>query len=571
MAPAHIVPRPSLNFANLANLATFATFARLPNLAIIAIFAAILLLPPVPAGASASGGDLDQAALLERRGDAAGAIAAYHRFIEAHPDDRLVPVALFAASTLEAEARHDLDAALQGFDRLLAEHSSSPWAPDAACRKAEALAAAGRWSDAGTAYARALALAGAIDPANSGRWTEEVAGRTEECFQKAGDPEGATRAYAGILAQPLPAHVAALLHLRRGSREEASGREAEAAESYARIIRDYPYTEVFERAIAQRELLARHQRLPGSLHFVYARAGQDMRQGAYASARDRADSVLRGQPDPPLAVAAEGRRLVCGMLADGEIAAGLPHLEAFAQEHPEYGGLPNVQRLTLFLRAITEAEKGAQENPDDPSGWHALGEYYLQGRLFRPAVGALQRAWALDPADLSVNLLLGTALVRTGETARADSILGAVAATHANNPRVLNQAAYALLQNGLAAQALPFFERYAEVAPDDPNAHDSLGEGLIGVQRFDEARREYERALELDPAFANSQFMLGQVCRQLGDLEAAVAAYRRYLELQPGGSQAAAAQQALHEIEDAGGTDGNGPASPADGAGGGGR
>lgn len=516
----------------------------------VTLFLAVILVQCGLLSAAVAGEpDLDAAADLARRGDAAGAVAAYERFVAAHPEDRRVPMAIFAASTLQADALQDLEAALRGYDRLLVAHSESPWAPDAACRKGEALAAAERWREAGAAYARALSLSGAIDPQNSGRWTDAVAGRTEECFARAGDPEGATRAYAEVLRRPLPAHVTALLSYRQGSGEEANGHEAEAARSYLRVVRDYPFTEVFERAMEKQELIARHESLPWSLYRVYARAGQDMRRGDYANAAARADSVLASRPDPPLAVAAEGRRIVSGMLADGELHAGLPRLEAFAREHPEVGGLPNMQRLTVYLQAVADAETAAEENPDDPSGWHALGEYYLQGRLLEPAVRALRRARALDPADLSVNLLLGTALARAGYAAPADSLLRALADAHATNGQVLNQAAYALLQNGLAERALPFFERYAAVAPDDPNAHDSLGEGLMGVGRPEDARREYERAVQLDPSFSNSHYMLGQVCRQLGDTRAAAVAYRRYLELQPGGSQAEAARQALREVE----------------------
>jgi tetratricopeptide (TPR) repeat protein len=98
---------------------------------------------------------------------------------------------------------------------------------------------------------------------------------------------------------------------------------------------------------------------------------------------------------------------------------------------------------------------------------------------------------------------------------------------------------------GQAERAIPYFERYASAATEDPNAHDSLGEGYFRAGRLADAAREYEKAVALNPTFSNSFFMLGQVYQQLGEGAKAAAAYRRFLDLSPDGPQADEARAAL--------------------------
>ena len=58
---------------------------------------------------------------------------------------------------------------------------------------------------------------------------------------------------------------------------------------------------------------------------------------------------------------------------------------------------------------------------------------------------------------------------------------------------LLGYAYVGLKQHGRAVEA---FRHYAEVAPMEPNAHDSLGDALLANNQLDEARAAYQRALD---------------------------------------------------------------------------
>jgi tetratricopeptide (TPR) repeat protein len=54
---------------------------------------------------------------------------------------------------------------------------------------------------------------------------------------------------------------------------------------------------------------------------------------------------------------------------------------------------------------------------------------------------------------------------------------------------------------GKKEEAVAAFKNYAEAAPNEPNAHDSLADALLASSRYDEAETEYKKALEVSPSF----------------------------------------------------------------------
>ncbi len=67
-----------------------------------------------------------------------------------------------------------------------------------------------------------------------------------------------------------------------------------------------------------------------------------------------------------------------------------------------------------------------------------------------------------------------------------------------------NQLGYAYRLEGKYPEAEKTFQKYIELLPGDPNPHDSYGEFLMKVGRFDESITSYQRALALDPHFVPS-------------------------------------------------------------------
>ena len=60
-------------------------------------------------------------------------------------------------------------------------------------------------------------------------------------------------------------------------------------------------------------------------------------------------------------------------------------------------------------------------------------------------------------------------------------------------------------------EAIAAHQRYVQLAPNEPNAHDSLGMSFQQSGRYDRAVAEYNAALSLDPEFEPAIIHLGDV------------------------------------------------------------
>ncbi len=93
--------------------------------------------------------------------------------------------------------------------------------------------------------------------------------------------------------------------------------------------------------------------------------------------------------------------------------------------------------------------------------------------------------------------------------------------------------------NMLAAQnqfseAVQYYQRALELAPDYAYAHCKLGTVLILQNRFDEAIEHLRRAIEITPAYAEAHCKLGYALGKQGRLDEAIEHYRKAIELKPG-------------------------------------
>jgi tetratricopeptide (TPR) repeat protein len=370
-----------------------------------------------------------------------------------------------------------------------------------------------------------------------------------DCFEKAGDPSRTIAAYERVLEDPLPPQTAATVLMRMGEAGEASGLAARAAESYARVVREYPFTDSFQQAASKRDMIAGHVTLDWSPYDAYGRASRQLRAGEFAGAIAACDTVMAATQDAPLRASAEYVRTVSQMMQSGDFEGGQGRLTAFVEANPAFRGLAGVERTMRLAANASAAQANARQRPEDAGAQRDLGQAYLNARLFQRALEPLEKARALAPDHMGTQMMLGGAYISTGQFDKADEAYKAALETDPNNATTLNLIGYAYLGRGAAEQAIAYFERYAQLAPDDPNSHDSLGEGYLGAGRTADAIREYEKAVEIDPGFANSHFMLGGVYLQAGQPEKALAAYRRFLQLSPTGPQADQAREAISGIE----------------------
>lgn len=170
-----------------------------------------------------------------------------------------------------------------------------------------------------------------------------------------------------------------------------------------------------------------------------------------------------------------------------------------------YGtALRTLGNLTMAGRAFHLAANG---NVTDIDCWVALGMTRLALKQFEPAVAALHKALALDPA-------------------RAD---------------IANNLAIAEMGFGLAQQRVRAFESAQALlsdatrhAPGNAQTHASLANVLRDMGRFADAQAAFAQALTLapdDPGITANQALAHL---HAGDVEAAIAGYRRASALAPG-------------------------------------
>jgi tetratricopeptide (TPR) repeat protein len=150
------------------------------------------------------------------------------------------------------------------------------------------------------------------------------------------------------------------------------------------------------------------------------------------------------------------------------------------------------------------------------------------GRL--PPAGRLG-AWG---AAAGVVALLATLTWRQGAMYADPETLWR--ATIARNPAcwmAYNNLASELLDKGRVDEAIADARLALGAAPDDAEAHLTLGDALMQEGRLKEAYGEYDRALQIQPSSAIAHNNLGNVLLQAGRLGEAIAHYQAALRTKP--------------------------------------
>lgn len=508
---------------------------------------ALLTLGGVISAAPAESGEaaFPLAAALEAAGDYEAALTQYESFLEEHPDDPKSPLAVFAAANIRYLQFEDYEPAIVMYQRLLEDYAASQWAPEAARRKGECLQVLERWIEAGEAFGRALEHAGKSSRPIPTEWVNEVSLLAADCFYEAGDRTAVIGMYEKTLRGDLAPSAAASVLYRLGDSYESMGEEERAAQTYARIVREYPFSSVFAQAMDKCGLIDEHVSLDWAHYETYARTSQDFARGDYDGALGRCDTILGSTDNQILRDCADYRRVVAHMLLHGDFSHGVESLEALLDSLADPRILPNAPRQLEGFRVVADQEATVRRQPGNPETMRALGQSYLRARSFAKAIETLERALTLSEEDAMTHLPLGVAYASAGRTDDAEDAFTFYLERNPTEVGAMNWIGYTFLGQGDTERALSYFQRYVDVAPEDANAHDSYGEGLLSAGRLEEAAGEYERAIELDSLFTNSHFMLGTVYQQMGDTAKALAAYRGFLELSPQGRQAQQAQQAI--------------------------
>jgi tetratricopeptide (TPR) repeat protein len=183
--------------------------------------------------------------------------------------------------------------------------------------------------------------------------------------------------------------------------------------------------------------------------------------------------------------------------------------------------------------AATWFQKAAGQRPDGADIHYNLGTALMRLGRFAHAESALRRATALAPAFAPARLNLGNCLRELGQLDGAAEAYRQAMAIKPDYPQAQLNLGSTLIELGepLAAEACyrDAIARHPGFAPALLN----LGNLLRGRGELDEALALLNRAIETDPSFADAHNSLGNVYRDLGRIDEARGCYRAALSAQP--------------------------------------
>jgi len=179
------------------------------------------------------------------------------------------------------------------------------------------------------------------------------------------------------------------------------------------------------------------------------------------------------------------------------------------------GGL---MALLLLVACSSNAKK--TEKAHDAAVYNVqLGLAYMnQGELER-AKDKLDRALAQDPGSADVHSARATLFARLNQKDKADEEFRAALRLAPHDPRMVNNYAVYLCQNGRYDEGVKRFLEAAHNAlyPTPEAAYTNAGVCLRAAKRDDEARVNFTRALQLKPNFAEAQFQLANLQFEHGE------------------------------------------------------
>jgi tetratricopeptide (TPR) repeat protein len=201
--------------------------------------------------------------------------------------------------------------------------------------------------------------------------------------------------------------------------------------------------------------------------------------------------------------------------------------------------------LGMFVPSSQEYEMAAALQPAEVDFFGAGYELILAGKP-PEAVRAFQAGLSQYPN--SIELLMGTG---AAEFLQGNVSGGIQEILHATDLAPYDPRPYALLSSASeiytdeSAKVLGAFKRFAEIAPENPDAAYyyalsmwNLRAGGISSAETDEITRLLKRAIQLKPEFANPHFLLGEIYSQREDYGSAVREYQNTLRLEPNRKEA---------------------------------
>lgn len=182
----------------------------------------------------------------------------------------------------------------------------------------------------------------------------------------------------------------------------------------------------------------------------------------------------------------------------------------------------------VLLADYVDADKWftevTKESPDDAHAWYLLGRTEYNESDYPKAIASFQHALALRPRYIEAEDNLGLAWRDLNQADKAKAAFQAAITWQADHP--VDSQPYLNLGRLLADmsqfdEALPNLTKAAELAPDNPRAHEELAHAYEAEGNLAAAVSELEKAVSLAPRVSALHFKLARVYRRQGMLQQA--------------------------------------------------
>jgi putative PEP-CTERM system TPR-repeat lipoprotein len=200
-------------------------------------------------------------------------------------------------------------------------------------------------------------------------------------------------------------------------------------------------------------------------------------------------------------------KLAAGDKLEGDVQlAQKQYKKALAAYEKAYQTEPSA----FLARRIFQAQEGAgnpnagiatledwlKTHPQDADVWLLLGQGYQEVAKPREALGAYEKAYALQPDNIIIQNNLAWIYQETGDPRAVSMAEKLQAAASENRPEIMDTVGWILVQNGKVDKGLPLLQEAAVNRPDLPEIRLHVAEALAKAGRKNEARTELERLLK---------------------------------------------------------------------------
>lgn len=195
--------------------------------------------------------------------------------------------------------------------------------------------------------------------------------------------------------------------------------------------------------------------------------------------------------------------------------------------------------LALAYYKTSQLQKAAdtllivrQEQPGDIQGVTLLADCYLRLGRNKDVIELLTPLQQVNPSDLGITYMLGTALVRDGQVGRGQLVIDPILKNGDSAEARLLMGTTKLIANDLKG-AVVDLAKAVQLNPNLPDVYSYYGSALLSTGDAASARKAFEKELTLDPNSFEANLRIGVLLRQDEDNDNALKYFNHALMVRP--------------------------------------